>query len=449
MVAVLRPTPGPPRRYEFPPFRDEVLPNGVRLLTAPVAKLPLVTLLVVIDAGSANEPAGKEGVASLTASALLEGTSRYDGAELAEKFERLGTSLESGADWDSAFLKMTVLSDKLPEAVTLLGEVLRDPVFPEREVERLKAERLAEILQLQSEPRGLADEKFSEFLYSPDSRYSKPDDGSANSVSSLTPADVEHFFRSRYSLGVTTAVLSGDVASDGAKDIVMGAFRGWPRGTDAKQHVVAAARTTEKSAHVVNKPEAPQSELRVGHVGLPRKHPDFFATLVMNAVLGGLFGSRINLNLREVHGYTYGASSYFDWRRGPGPFVISTAVESEVTTLALREIFNEIDRIRSEQISDQELSLATDYLEGVFPIRYETTSAIASALGTLAIYDLPPDYYNSYRRNIHNITAEKVLTAARLHLHPEQLQTVIVGDAGKIGTALSGLDLGKITVHDA
>ncbi|MGH7650687.1 MAG: M16 family metallopeptidase [Gemmatimonadaceae bacterium] len=449
MVVVLRPKPGPPRTYQFPQFEDEVLPNGVRLLTAPVEKLPLVTLLVVIDAGSANEEVGKEGVAALTASALLEGTSRYNGAELAERFERLGTSLESGADWDSAFFKMTVLSDKLAEATALLGEVMSDPVFPEREIDRLKAERLAEVLQLQAEPRGLADEKFSEFLYSPDSRYSRPDDGSANSVSSLSRADVEQLFHSKYAMSRTTAILSGDIASDAAKEIVMDAFRKWPRGTDTKHDPVIAARTNVKSAHVVNKPEAPQSELRVGHLGLPRKHPDFFPALVMNAVLGGLFGSRINLNLREVHGYTYGASSYFDWRRGPGPFVISTAVESEVTAPALREIFNEIDRIRSEPISNEELSLATDYLEGVFPIRYETTSAIASALGTLAIYDLPADYYNSYRRNIHGITVEKVLTAARSHLHPEKLQTVIVGDAGKIGTALNGLDLGKITVHNS
>lgn len=449
MTTALRPKAGPPRSYQFPRFGDEILANGARLLTAPVAKFPLVTLLVLIDAGSANEEVGKEGVASLTASALLEGTGRYDGAELAERFERLGTSLESGADWDSAFLKMTFLSDKLPEATSLLAEVMSDPLFPEREIERLKAERLAEILQLQAEPRGLADERFSEFLYSPDSRYSKPDDGNANSVSSLTRADVEHFFRSRYTLSGATVVLAGDIAPDAAKDIVTGAFRGWSRGGNSRQNLVVAARANEKTAHVVNKPEAPQSELRVGHVGLPREHPDFFPTLVMNAVLGGLFGSRINLNLREVHGYTYGASSYFDWRRGAGPFVVSTAVESEVTAPALGEIFNEIDRIRSEPISVPELSLAKDYLEGVFPIRYETTSAIASALGNLAIYGLPPDYYDSYRRNIHGITVEKVLTAARSHLHPEQLQTVIVGDAGKIGTALSELDLGKITVHDA
>jgi zinc protease len=198
----------------------------------------------------------------------------------------------------------------------------------------------------------------------------------------------------------------------------------------------------------VHKPEAPQSELRVGHVGLPRKHPDFFPTLVMNAVLGGLFGSRINLNLREQHGYTYGASSYYDWRRGPGPFVVSTAVQSEVTTPALTEIFLEIDRIRGETITDEELTLARDYLEGVFPIRYESTAAIASALATLVIHDLPADYYDTYRKNVHNVSADAVLQAATEHLHPSELQTVVVGDAEMIQGSLADSKFGELIVHN-
>ena len=201
MVISLRPKSGPVRRYHFPKFHDQVLPSGIRLLTAPVEKLPLATVLVIVNAGSVNEPRGKEGIAALTAAGLLEGTDRFDGAELAEKFEQLGTSLESGADWDSAVIKITTLSDKLEEAIRLLGEVISSPVFPEREIERLKAERLAEILQLESEPRGLADEKFSEFLYSPESRYARPDEGSAETVSALSRQDVEQFYRSNYRSG--------------------------------------------------------------------------------------------------------------------------------------------------------------------------------------------------------------------------------------------------------
>jgi zinc protease len=449
MVTSLRPKPGPTRDYRFPQFHDEVLPNGIRVVTAPVDKLPLATVLVIVEAGSVNEERGKEGIAALTAAGILEGTNKLDGAELAEKFEQLGTSLESGADWDSAVIKITTLSDKLEEATELLGEVISRPIFPEREIERLKAERLAEILQLETEPRGLADEKFSEFLYSPESRYSRPDEGSMESVSALSREDVQEFFRSSYRSGGTTVIFAGDVTPQRARAMVARAFQKWPAGSARESQLTTAPRTRVRKVHIVHKPEAPQSELRVGHVGLPRKHPDFFPTLVMNAVLGGLFGSRINLNLREEHGYTYGASSYYDWRRGAGPFVVSTAVQSEVTTLALTEILLEIDRIRSERISDEELTLARDYLEGVFPIRYESTAAIAAALATLVIHDLPADYYDTYRKNIHNVSTEAVIQASNAHLHPLELQTVVVGDAKTIQASLADPKFGELVVHNA
>lgn len=449
MVTALRPKPGPVRSYRFPGFTDERLPSGIRLVTAPVAKLPVVTVLVVVDAGSANDPPGREGVAALTAATLLEGTAELSGSELAETFERLGTSVESGADWDSSFAKITTLSERLDEALTLLGQVLSEPSFPEREVERLKAERLAEILQLQTEPRGLADEKFSEFLYSAESRYSKPDEGSAESVSALSRADVDRFYRARYRTESTTVIIAGHVSVESARALVEEAFKGWASGSPPSQQLVTTARTARKTVHIIDKQGAPQSELRVGHVGLPRKNPDFFPTLVMNAVLGGLFGSRINLNLREARGYTYGASSYYDWRRGPGPFVVSTAVQSEVTAAALREIFLEVERIRRDRISEDELSLARDYLDGVFPIRYETTAAIASALATLVIYGLPADYYDTYRNRVRDVSVDNVLEAARAHLHPSELQTLVVGDSKMIRDSVVQLEIGDVQVHEA
>jgi len=449
MVTAVRPRASAPRAYRFPTFTQEVLPTGLRLVVAPVEKLPLVTVLVVIDAGSTIDPAGKEGLAALTADALLEGTREFDGAQLTERFEQLGTAVESGADWDSAFVKLTVLSDRLEEATALLGEAIGNPTFPDREIERLKAERLAEILQIETEPRGLADEKFSEFLYSAASRYAKPDDGTAESVAGLTRSDVDTFFRSYYRSGATTVVVAGAITPLLARNLVAKAFSGWSQGVGPGRALIASPRANSRTVHIVNKPDAPQSELRVGHLGLPRKHPDFFPTMVMNAVLGGLFGSRINMNLREEHGYTYGASSYYDWRRGPGPFVVATAVQSEVTAAALREILAEIERIRSDRIAEEELSLARDYLDGVFPIRYETTTAIASALANLVIYALKSDYYDTYRTRVREVTTDDVLQAARNHLHPELLQTVIVGDSAAIKDSVGQLGFGEVRVHAA
>ena len=447
MVTALRPKPAAPRLYRFPSFTEETLGNGLRLVVAPVDKLPVVTVLVVIDAGSTIDPVGKEGLAALTAAALLEGTSELDGAQLTERFEQLGTGVESGADWDSAFVKLTVLSDHLDEATRLLGEAITNPAFPEREVDRLKAERLSEILQLETEPRGLADEKFSEFLYARESRYAKPDGGTTETVAALSRSDVENFFRSQYKAGATTVIVTGAVTQSVARELVTKAFGKWPVGASSGRALVAAPRVTERTVNIVNKPDAPQSELRVGHVGLPRNHRDFFPALVMNAVLGGLFGSRINMNLREEHGYTYGASSYYDWRRGPGPFVVSTAVQSDVTAPALKEIFSEIDRIRVEKISEEELSLARDYLDGVFPIRYETTTAIASALASLIIYGLSGDYYDTYRTRVRQVTTDDVLRAAADHLHPELLQTVIVGDAAAIKDSVAASRFGELQLY--
>jgi predicted Zn-dependent peptidase len=420
----------------------------VRILTAQVDKLPIISVLVLIDAGASRDPTGKEGIAALVASSLSEGTARYSGAELAEKFEQLGTSLESGADWDSALVKITVLSEKLEEAMQLVGEVLTSPAFPEREIERLKAERLAEILQLRTEPRGLADEKFAEFLYSARSRYSKPDEGTEDTVRALSRQDAVDFYNANYRASTMTVVVAGDVDHASIMDVVSRTLSDVRKGEVGSTDVEISPRFDREQIHVVHKPDAPQSELRVGHIGLPRRHPDFFPTLVMNAVLGGLFGSRINLNLREAHGYTYGASSYYDWRRNAGPFAVSTAVQSDVTAAALREIMLEIDRIRSEPITESELSLATDYLDGVFPIRYETTSAIASALANLVVYDLPRDYYDRYRQNIRTVSTESVLAAAKAHIHPDRMQIVVVGDSGVVRGPLTELHIGPVQVYD-
>ena len=207
--------------------------------------------------------------------------------------------------------------------------------------------------------------------------------------------------------------------------------------------------SSDRRVLVVAKAEAPQSELRVGHVGLPRNHPDFFAATVMNAILGGLFSSRINLNLREVHAWTYGAHSGFDWRLQAGPWLADSAVKSEATADAVREVLGEIDRMREFPVSHEELSLATSYLDGVFPIRYETTGAIAAALANLVLYGLPDDYFDRYRERVRAVTREDVQRAATTHLHPDRLQVVAVGDPTAITRPLEELGAGKVTVVEA
>ncbi|MEP6618104.1 MAG: pitrilysin family protein [bacterium] len=434
-----KPAPAAPRDYHFPKFEQRVLANGIRLLVAPVPKLPIATVLALVEAGASVEPQGKAGVAALTARLLPEGVQGMDGTALADRFERIGASVEASADWDVAAVTLTSLSGQIANALTLVRDLLRAPTFPEREVQRLKEERLADLLQQLAEPRGLADDEFAKAVYTDSARYAAPEGGSADSVRGLTRDDVLAFYAARYQPGGVTLIFAGDITMDVATSLTESLFGDWTGTTPPPAASGIDAAQPGTLVRIVAKADAPQSELRVGHLGLCRNIPDYFDTMVMNAVLGGLFSSRINLNLREAHGYTYGASSAFDWRRGVGPFMVQTAVKSDVTGAAVQEILNEIERMRQAPISDDELTLATSYLDGVFPIRYETTAAIAAALANMVIHALEENFFDTYRSKVRAVTSDGVLRAAQVHLHPTQLRIVVVGDPAAVAVPLEAV----------
>lgn len=426
-----------------------MLSNGLRVAVARVPRLPLVTVLALVDAGASSDEEGAEGIASLTALALGEGTARLDGAALMEQFESLGTGLDTESHWDSATTQVTVMSTRLDAAIALLSEVLTSPAFRERDVERLRAERLAELLQQQVEPRGLADDKFAEFLYVAGSRYAMPEGGNVKSVRGLCAPGARAFHSTHYTPRATTLVFVGDVTFERATLLAERALGAWSGGTAKRAVVDDQTVSGTRRVMLVHKMGAPQSELRVGHRGVARSHPDYFPIVVMNALLGGLFSSRINLNLRERNAFTYGARSSFDWRRGAGPFVISTAVKTEATDAATREILREIAKLREVTVDGAELSLATAYLDGVFPIRYETTHAVAEAIAIADVYGLDEDYYDRYRDRVRAVTVFDVRRAAETYLHPDEVLVLAVGDASVIREPLDRLAIGPIEVHSA
>jgi zinc protease len=449
MTTATRPVPGAAREYHFPRFSRRILDNGITVIIATVTKLPLVSVATVIDATATLDPKGKEGIAELTAQALREGTAERNGVQLALDLEKLGTSLEAGADWDSTIASMTVLKGNLKSAFSIFAEALESPAFREEDIERLKAERLAERIQILDEPRGLADESFSRFLYQESARYSAPMSGNTRSVSAITRNDVQAFYRENYSPDATTVILAGDLTIDEGIELVGSVLGNWKGKRKAQKVEADQPARKSRAVEVIAKQDAAQSELRIGHIGVPRTHPDYFSIVVMNAVLGGLFSSRINLNLREAHGYTYGASSYYDWRRQSGPFVISTAVQSEVTAAAINETLKEIDGMREREIGEDELTLATSYLEGVFPIRYETTSAIAGALASMVTFGLPENYFDTYRQKIAAVTTQDVLAAAKKYVKPEELQVTVVGNPDLIRESVEDLGIGPLSVREA
>lgn len=449
MSALPRPEPAAVRPYRFPAVHHHRLPNGLRVVVAPMHRLPLVTALALVDAGAADDPSGLEGLASLTARTLDEGAGALDGAALTERFESLGTAFEASADWDSTVARLTVTPTHLDAAFAQFAEVLRAPSFPARDVARRRDERLDDLAQQLAEPRGLADLRFTGLLYAPTARYARPAGGTAQSVGPLDETAVRRFHAERYRPEVTTLVLVGDITVEAALRVVERGFGDWRVDGAAVPRPAPDAARGDRRTVVVAKPGAPQSELRLGHVGVPRAHPDYFAIVVMNAILGGLFSSRINLNLRERHAFTYGASSGFDWRRASGPFVVSTAVKSDVTDRAVQEVLHELDAMRAAPPTASELSLAIDYLAGVFPIRYETTAAVAGAIAGAVVYALSDDWFAAYRDRVQAVTAGAVHAAARAVLDPTQLLVLAVGDPGVIATPLEALGHGATTVQAA
>ncbi len=443
-----RPGAGTPRPYRFPHFETRILSNGLRIVVAPIHAYPVVTILAVVEAGATRDPRDVEGVAQMATRALNEGTRSMNSLELAERLEMLGSTLDTGADWDSAIVQLTALSARVEDGFTVLAEVLREPAFPEHELERMRAERLSDLAQLRAEPRALADVFFSRLLYVPESRFARLAGGNEVSIAQVSRDQIVAHHQAYFRPNATALMISGDITVDEAVKHAARCFGDWQGAAPEVTEPIDAQRFPDARVHIVHKADAPQSELRVGHVAVPRLHHDYFPLVVMNAILGGLFSSRLNLNLREEHAYTYGAHSAFDWRRAASPFEISTAVETAVTAEALREITAEFVRIREEPVTEAELSLATSYLIGVFPIRFETTAEVAGGLANVEIFRLPTNYFDTYRDRVRAVTVEDVWRVARTHLDPSRLQVVVVGDAQVIQEPLTALGVGAVTVYD-
>jgi zinc protease len=359
----------------------------------------------------------------------------------------LGTVLDTGADWDSSIVQLTALRPRAADAFAVLAEVLRQPSFPETEMQRLVEERLSDLTQIRAEPRGLADVALNRLLYASTSRFAKLAGGDERSVASITRDDVVQFHAEHFRPDATALLVVGDCTPEEAVEMATAHLGDWEGQTPESAAPDASPRFADRRVHLVSKPDAQQAELRLGHVAVPRAHPDYFPLVVMNAILGGLFSSRLNLNLREEHGYTYGAHSTFDWRRAASPFEISSAVQTDKCADAVREALHEVERIRAEPVRDEELSLAVSYLDGVFPIRFETTAAIAGGLANVEIFRLPSNYFDTYRERVRAVTADDVLRVARTHLDPERLQIVVVGPPEVLQPALEALDIGPVSVH--
>lgn len=449
IVVPERPAAGTPRPYEFPAVATTRLDNGLSVLVADLPGRPLITATMVLPTGAADEPHAAAGSAVLAARALTEGTERYDAIALTEASERLGASLHAEAGWDATSLGVDVPATRLAPALELLAEVLLHPTFPESEIERLRDERLNDLLQAQADPRRRADETFIGTIYASESPYHRPAAGTRESVPGLDRDAVRAAYERALDPGRATLVVAGDLGGQDVVALADGLLGDW-RGSsaiDADRAVVDTSAATGRLVRVVHRPGSVQTEIRIGHPGLPRRVPDFHAVSVMSAILGGLFNSRLNMQLREAKGYTYGAGAGFDMRRGAGPFSARAAVNTEVTVPAVIDTIAELERMRNEPVLAPELAAARDFLVGVFPLRFETPGAVVAALAGLAVHGLGLDELVDYRSRIEAVDIEAVAAAARDHLHVDRSAIVLVGDVDAFGPALEAAGLGTIVIE--
>lgn len=436
---------GPTPAVQAPvPTRHE-LDNGLTLLTVEKRDLPLVHVRAVVRSGAAADPSDKPGLAAFTGAMLKAGTEQRTAPELADAIETLGGDLSVSVDQDTTQLSMTVLRKNVDALLDLFHEVLTQPAFAEAEVERVRKRRLAQLAQQRDNPGRVASRAFLETLF-PEHAYGHTPLGTREALQGITREDIVGFYERHFHPQNMALVIVGALADAEAQKRVSQGMGTWAK---AGATNVAPKRTDLGEARLVLLPKdnAPQSQLRIGHVGIARDNKDYFAVLMCNAVLGGIFNSRINMNLREDKGFTYGAYSRFRAWRSPGPFVVATGVKTETTAPAIREILAEVRAMHEQGVKPEELEHAKRSYSLSLPGYFQTVAGIGAMMGNLYAYGLPLDYYDTLPERLEGVSVDDANAAAREYLHPDNLTIVVVGDPERIRDDLEGLNYGSPDVQ--
>ena len=444
-----RPPSGPIRSFDFPAVDRRALPNGLDLRVARMTRLPVVSAKLFVRGGESALGLERAGLSVLTGEALDGGTERRSGSELAEALERIGARLSVAAGWEGTSIGLSCLADRLPAALAILAETVTEPGFPQEEVDRAKEQHLAGIRQRAMDPAASADDAALPRYFADGVPYGRPVDGTAASVSGLGRDHLRGYADANYRPERGGLIVVGDVEPDEVAVMAAECFDGWRGAPASEEDFEVAPALRERRIWIVDRPGSVQSEIRVGHVGAQRATPDYFTLSIANMILGGMFTSRLNLNLRERNGFTYGVRSRFSLRSRPGPFQVSTAVGNDVTAAAVREIVSELELMAERGPLEAEVTAARDYAAGVFGLQLETAGQVATRIAQLVIYGLPDDYFDHYRDAVRAVTVEGSAAAARAYLRPREAQVVLVGDASAIRGPLEALDLGPVDVTPA
>jgi zinc protease len=423
------------------------LPNGLTLILSERRGLPIVAANLVLKTGSDANPLDKPGMANFVAAMLDEGTAKRNALQIADDVSKLGATLSTGSSMDATTISARSLTKNFPATLDILADVTLNPSFPAEEIERQRASRLAGLVQQRDNPAQVAAQVTAAALYGFKHPYGYSEVGTESSVKAMSRDDMVAFWKQNFVPNNAALVVAGDISMNDLRALAEKSFGSWQRGTPATPSL-GAPTTTPARVVLVDKPGSPQTQVRVAAIGAARSTPDFRPMQVMNLALGGLFSSRINMNLREQHGYTYGASSQFSFRRAPGPFQVASGVRTDVTGPAVSEIFKEVRGMVDQPVSAEELKKAKDSLSNSLPGAFESSANAVNNFSNVFIYDLGLDYYSRYAEQVNAVTPEQTLAAAKKYLVPNGMVVVAVGDRAKIEPQLRKLALGEVEVRD-
>ena len=438
---------GPAPTLRLPAIQKQRLANGLPVWLVELHEVPVVQVNLLVFGGSANETGKRFGAASLTAAMLEQGAGSRSALEIADAIDYLGADLSASSGFDSTGVRLHVPVSHLAEALPIMADVALRPTFPKDELERQRQERLTSLLQGRDDPATIAAVTFARVLFGVEHRYGTPMSGTAETIKAFTTDDLRAFYQSVFRPDNAAMLVVGDVKPDTVVPMLEKQFGSWrPSGSAAPPvKFPPVDQPATRTVYLVDKPGAPQSQIRIGWIGVPRSTPDYFPLVVMNTILGGSFSSRLNMNLREQHGYSYGASSAFDMRASAGPFVAAAGVQTDKTSEALKEFFNELNGILQAVPAD-ELARAKNYVALRYPSSFETTGDISRRLEDALIFHLPDDYFSKYVQNIQAVTAADVQRVAQKYVAPGKFAVVVVGDLKAIEPGIKALNLGAVKV---
>lgn len=443
------PAPGPTPALVVPTWATATLANGAELIVAERRSLPLVSVRIDFVGGANHfEPADRTGLASFVASMLSEGTTTRTGDELSAALQLLGTDINAFIGGESGSISFIAMTDQVEPVLEILGDMLLNPAFPDEALERLRARTLVGLRQARDRTGAIAGYVFPKVLYTLDHPYGRY--AREETINAITRDDIVRFQTDYYQPGRAIITVAGDVSPADARRMIEHALAEWsPGGGPPDFAYPAVPEPAGTRIYLVDKPGAVQSSFALGLVGPPRSTPDYYALRVMNSLFGEQFQGRLNNNIREQKGYSYGVRSSFSYGRGPGPFRAGGDIIAAKTDSALVEFLHEIRGIRGDRaVTDDEMEAAKAALVQSLPERFASVAGVAQAVSSLYVEGLPEDYYHEFVRRINAVTSEDVVRVARRYIDPEHLAIIIVGDRATIEEPLRALDVAPIIVLD-